>query len=102
MSRRPCLHDEGHVYHLYVIEVEDRERVQRRCANAASRPASTIRFRFICSRPTPISGSRRGAFRAPNAAPAGMLSLPMFAELTEEQIEFVVDALASCAAAVVA
>jgi len=88
------LHEEGHVYHLYVIEVEQRERV-----------ISALRERGVATGihyPIPIhmqpayselAGSR-GAFPQTERSAGRVLSLPMFAELTEEQIEYVVDALA--------
>jgi dTDP-4-amino-4,6-dideoxygalactose transaminase len=90
------LHDEGHVYHLYVIEVENRDHV-----------ASALRERGIATGihyPIPIHlqpayaelSLGRGAFPRTEQSAARILSLPMFPELTEEQIRLVVDALASC------
>lgn len=89
------LHDEGHVYHLYVVEVEQRERV-----------AAVLRDRGIATGihyPIPIHlqpayadlGLRRGAFPRTERSAARILSLPMFPELTEQQIDLVVDALAT-------
>jgi dTDP-4-amino-4,6-dideoxygalactose transaminase len=89
------LHDEGHVYHLYVIEVEQRERV---AAMLHERGVATgIHY------PIPIHlqpayadlGLRLGAFPRTERSAERVLSLPMFPELTAEQIELVVDALAS-------
>jgi dTDP-4-amino-4,6-dideoxygalactose transaminase len=90
------LNDEGHVYHLYVIEVENRDQV-----------AAALRERGIATGihyPIPIHlqpayadlGLSRGAFVRTERGAQRLLSLPMFAELSEEQISFVVDALASC------
>lgn len=96
------LHDEGHVYHLYVVEVENRDAVQ---ASLAQRGIATgIHY------PIPIHlqpayadlGFGPGSFpRAEQSAPR-LLSLPMFAELTGEQIDRVVEALASCRRTLVA
>ncbi|MBV9719543.1 MAG: DegT/DnrJ/EryC1/StrS family aminotransferase [Candidatus Eremiobacteraeota bacterium] len=96
------LHDEGHVYHLYVIEVENRDRI-----------ADTLRERGIASGihyPIPIHlqpayadlGLSRGAFERTERSADRLLSLPMFPELTPEQIDLVVDALASCRPSLVA
>jgi dTDP-4-amino-4,6-dideoxygalactose transaminase len=96
------LHDEGHVYHLYVIEVDHRERV-----------IATLRERGIQTGihyPVPIHlqpayadlGLSRGAFPRTERSAERVLSLPMFPELTEEQIDLVADALASSQPLVVA
>jgi dTDP-4-amino-4,6-dideoxygalactose transaminase len=96
------LHDEGHVYHLYVIEVERRDLVQ---ASLSERGISTgIHY------PIPIHlqpayaelGLGAGTFERTERSAGRLLSLPMFAELTDEQIDLVVDALASCRRLVVA
>jgi dTDP-4-amino-4,6-dideoxygalactose transaminase len=90
------LNDEGHVYHLYVIEVENRDRVQ-----------AALRERGVASGvhyPIPIHLQRayadlalgRGSFPQTERSASRVLSLPMFAELTDDQIVSVVDALASC------
>ncbi len=90
------LHEEGHVYHLYVIEVENRDRVQ---AGLSERGIATgIHY------PIPIHlqpayadlGLAPGSFERTERSAGRLLSLPMFAELTGEQIDAVVDALASC------
>jgi dTDP-4-amino-4,6-dideoxygalactose transaminase len=89
------LHDEGHVYHLYVIEVEQRDRV-----------AAALRERGIATGihyPIPIHmqpayadlGIARGAYPRTERSAERLLSLPMFAELTQEQIDLVAEALAS-------
>ncbi|HYL26909.1 MAG TPA: DegT/DnrJ/EryC1/StrS family aminotransferase, partial [Candidatus Nitrosotalea sp.] len=89
------LHDEGHVYHLYVIEVEGRERV-----------AAVLHERGIATGihyPIPIHLQPAyadlklgpGSFARTERSAERILSLPMFPELTERQIDLVVDALAS-------
>jgi dTDP-4-amino-4,6-dideoxygalactose transaminase len=94
----PCLSNEGHVYHLYVIEVEQREQV-----------AAKLRDRGVATGihyPIPIHlqpayadlGLSPGAFAQTERGAGRVLSLPMFPELTDEQIELVADALASSAA----
>ncbi|MBV8067600.1 MAG: DegT/DnrJ/EryC1/StrS family aminotransferase, partial [Candidatus Eremiobacteraeota bacterium] len=94
--------DEGHVYHLYVIEVEQRDRI-----------AAELRDRGIQTGihyPIPIHlqpayaelNLGAGSYPRTEAAAHRVLSLPMFPELTDEQIERVVDTLASSRSLVVA
>src|SRR5580700_5992047 len=96
------LAEESHGYHLYAIEVEHRERV-----------ATVLRERGIATGihyPIPIHlqpayaelGLSRGAFPRTERSAERVLSLPMFPELTGEQIELVADALASAQPLVVA
>lgn len=98
----PCLGERTHVYHLYVIEVEHRREV-----------AAALRERGIATGihyPIPIHlqpayadlGRGRGSFPRTERCADRVLSLPMFPELTEQQIEVVTDALASSQALVVA
>jgi dTDP-4-amino-4,6-dideoxygalactose transaminase len=77
------------VWHLYVIRVEQRDAFK---AHLASRGIATgIHY------PIPIHlqpaykdlGYERGDFPVTEAHAQGILSLPMYAELTREQIEFV-------------
>lgn len=98
----PRLSDEGHVYHLYVIEVERREHVM---ATLCERGVATgIHY------PIPIHlqpayaelGLGRGAFPDVERSAGRLLSLPMFPELTGEQIDLVVAALASAQSLAVA
>lgn len=90
------LGDEGHVYHLYVIEIENRDQV-----------AAALRERGIATGihyPIPIHlqpayadlGLGHGAFPRTERSAQRLLSLPMFPELTDEQIALVVDGLSSC------
>ncbi|HZV77356.1 MAG TPA: DegT/DnrJ/EryC1/StrS family aminotransferase [Candidatus Babeliales bacterium] len=96
------LRDDAHVYHLYVIEVEHRERV-----------IASLRERGIATGihyPIPIHlqpayadlDLNRGTFPRTERSAERVLSLPMFAELTQEQIELVVEALAGSQAVAVA
>ncbi|MBV8196621.1 MAG: DegT/DnrJ/EryC1/StrS family aminotransferase [Candidatus Eremiobacteraeota bacterium] len=87
------LTDEGHVYHLYVIEVEARPHVQRFLAECGI--ATGIHY------PVPIHlqeaytdlGLRAGSFPVTERSAPRILSLPMFPELREEQIDYVVSAI---------
>lgn len=89
--------DEGHVYHLYVVRVTDRERVMSELS--AQGIHTGIHY------PTPIHlqpayrelGLPAGTFPRTEAAAKTILSLPMFPELTRAQVERVVAALRACA-----
>jgi dTDP-4-amino-4,6-dideoxygalactose transaminase len=82
-----------HVYHLYVIETGERDALQQRLR------ARQIDTGIHYPVPTHLQdacaalGYKAGDFPATEAAAGRMLSLPMFAELTEEQIDYVCDAI---------
>jgi dTDP-3-amino-3,4,6-trideoxy-alpha-D-glucose transaminase len=85
--------DREHIYHLFVVEVDRRQQVQDRLRS--SQIDTGIHY------PVPIHlqeacaslGYRRGDFPVTEAAADRILSLPMYPELTEDQIEFVSDTL---------
>jgi len=92
------LSEEGHVFHLYVVEVDERDRV---AAELAGRGIQTgIHY------PVPIHlqpayadlRQGKGTFAIAEAAAARILSLPIYPELTDEQIACVVGALRAAAA----
>lgn len=92
--RRPSVAgDVEHVYHLYVIEVDERDRVRE--ALHALGVETGIHY------PVPIHlqkafaslGHRPGDFPVTEAAAQSVLSLPMFPELTEAQVADVAEAL---------
>jgi dTDP-4-amino-4,6-dideoxygalactose transaminase len=82
-----------HVYHLYVIQVRDRERVQAVLAEHGVQ--SGIHY------PNPIHlqkayahlGIKEGTFPVSENAAPHILSLPMFPEITREQQDTVLNAL---------
>ncbi|HTX60342.1 MAG TPA: DegT/DnrJ/EryC1/StrS family aminotransferase, partial [Verrucomicrobiae bacterium] len=84
---------EGHVYHLYVIELDDRDAARQALADEGI--ATGLHY------PIPIHlqpayaelGYARGDFPVTERAAGRILSLPMFPELTEAQIDRVVDGL---------
>ncbi|HYF91177.1 MAG TPA: DegT/DnrJ/EryC1/StrS family aminotransferase [Symbiobacteriaceae bacterium] len=86
--------DRTHVFHLYVVRVPDRDAVARRLQ--ACGVQTGIHY------PLPLHlqpayagepGFGLGAFPRAEAWAGELLSLPMFPELTPEQIEFVCEAL---------
>ena len=87
------LRDEGHVYHLYVTQVPDRDRVRERLAERGVQ--SGVHY------PIPIHlqpayrelAGLKGRFPRTEAAAERIVSLPMFPEMTEAHVDYVVDAL---------
>ena len=90
----PAEREQGrHVYHIYAVRVRERDAVQRRLAEAGI--ATGIHY------PIPVHlqkcfaelGYRRGAFPVAERLGDEELSLPMFPELTDSQIDEVCDGL---------
>ncbi|TQL42007.1 dTDP-4-amino-4,6-dideoxygalactose transaminase [Homoserinimonas aerilata] len=86
------------VWHLYVVQVEERERMLT--ALGAAGVGAGIHY------PTPLHlteayaglGHRRGEFPVAEAAAGRLLSLPMFPHLSAEQQEYAVDSIPKGAA----
>jgi dTDP-4-amino-4,6-dideoxygalactose transaminase len=82
-----------HVYHLYVIQVEDRDNVRTRLAGAGIETGLHY--------PTPLHlqhayaglGYEKGCFPVTERMSTRLLSLPMYPDLTGEQIEHVASVL---------
>ena len=82
-----------HVYHIYAIRVRQRAKVMRHLADKG--------IGYGIHYPVPIHlqeayrslGYGEGAFPKAERAAADLLSLPMFPELTPEQLEFVVQSV---------
>jgi len=92
----PKLNPEGtHVFHLYVIQHEDRDGLQAHLKEHGI--ATGIHY------PTALPflnaynylGHSKDDFPIAFSLPSRILSLPMFPELTQEQIEYVVDKIKS-------
>jgi dTDP-4-amino-4,6-dideoxygalactose transaminase len=85
--------DVEHIYHLYVIETPDRAalepRLKARQIQTGIHYPVPAHLQEACA---PL-GYKAGAFPVTEAAAPRLLSLPMFAELTEEQIDYVADAV---------
>lgn len=84
-----------HIYHLFVVQTDDRDHLQKALTDAGI--ATGIHY------PVPIHlqpaykdlGYERGSFPETERQAARVLSLPMFPELTDEQLTQVADALAA-------
>ena len=89
--RRPIGRE--HVYHVYAIQTPDRDRVQAELKDAG------VMTNIHYPRPVHLQkayadlGYKEGDFPVSEAFAAETLSVPMFPELTEEQVKFVVNAL---------
>jgi len=85
--------DGKHVYHQYTIKVKDRDAVKKRLDDA--KMSSMIYY------PVPLHlqaayqglGMKQGSLPVSEQAAHDVLSLPMYPELTEEQISTVSDAV---------
>jgi len=89
--------DEGHVYHLYVVEVADRTAIADRLAQRGVHTGIHYPIPIHLQPAYAELGLSKGRYPKTEAAAERILSLPMFPELTSEQIEYVVDALGAVA-----
>jgi dTDP-4-amino-4,6-dideoxygalactose transaminase len=84
-----------HAYHLYVVRLLERDR------DAVARELAARGVRAMVHYPVPIHlqkayadlGAGAGAFPAAEAAALTILSLPMFPEITQTQVEYIADSL---------
>jgi len=75
------------VYHLYVVRVEDRERLQRNLAAAGIATGIHYPIALHLAKPYEALGFHPGDFPLAEQAASQILSLPMFPGLTFEQQE---------------
>ncbi len=91
------LTDEGHVYHLYVVEVDDRAAVMQRLAELGVQSGIHYPIPIHLQKAYADLNVPRGSFPRTERKADRILSLPMFPEMTKEQIAFVVESLAMVA-----
>lgn len=84
-----------HVYHLYVIRVNDREALQKHLAQANVDTGIHYPVPLHLQRAYEKSGYKQGDFPITEKVASEILSLPMFPQLTREQQVRVVDAITS-------
>jgi dTDP-4-amino-4,6-dideoxygalactose transaminase len=89
--------DEGHVYHLYVTQVRDRSGVQQRLAERGVQTGIHYPIPIHLQAAYAELGLGPGSYPRTESAAQTILSLPMFPELTAEQIEYAVETLAQVA-----
>jgi dTDP-4-amino-4,6-dideoxygalactose transaminase len=86
-----------HIYHVYCIRTQDRDRL-----------AGELKDRGVATGmhyPTPVHlhsgivaalGTERGQFPEAERTAETLLSLPIYAEMTDSQVEYVTDAVVAC------
>jgi dTDP-4-amino-4,6-dideoxygalactose transaminase len=86
----------GHVYHLLVARVADRDRVQ---AELSDRGIQTgVHYPVPCHQQPPLRQFADGPMPAAEQAAGEILSLPMYPHMTPDQVDVVCDALAAVTA----
>jgi dTDP-3-amino-3,4,6-trideoxy-alpha-D-glucose transaminase len=82
-----------HIYHLYVIEVDQREMVEQRLRSRQIQTGIHYPVPAHLQEACGSLGYKAGTFPVTEAAASRILSLPMFAELTDAQIDYVAGAV---------
>jgi len=91
---RPAVgHDNTHVYHIYAVRVQDRDGVLQRMATRGVNCAIHYPVPIHLQKAYGFLGLRPGSFPVAERCAKEFLSLPMYPELTEEQVRFVVETL---------
>ena len=88
--------DNVHVYHIYGVRVQDRDGVLQRMAARGVNCAIHYPVPIHLQKAYAFLGLGPGSFPVAELCAKEFLSLPMYPELTEEQIRFVVDTLKEC------
>ncbi|MBV9925991.1 MAG: DegT/DnrJ/EryC1/StrS family aminotransferase [Acidobacteria bacterium] len=83
-----------HVYHLFVVQTDAREQLQRYLSAAGVQTGIHYPVPVHLQPAYAALGHREGDFPRAESQARRVLSLPMFAELTEHQLKYVADALA--------
>lgn len=81
------------VYHLYVVHLEDRDRVQAALTDAGIGTGLHYPIPIHLQDAYQALGYEEGAFPSSEWSASHLLSLPMFPELLDEQVDQVCDAL---------
>jgi dTDP-4-amino-4,6-dideoxygalactose transaminase len=83
-----------HVYHLFVIQTDRRDELQRYLSAAGVQTGIHYPVPVHLQPAYATLGHRKGDFPNAESQSERVLSLPMFAELSERQLKYVADALA--------
>lgn len=81
------------VYHLYVVQVPERDRVRARLADMGIQTGIHYPIPLHLQQAYRYLGYRQGAFPVTETAAPRLLSLPIFPEITDEQVDYVADCL---------
>jgi|SRR5579863_9433402 len=82
-----------HIFHLYMVQVENRAEVQKILAERGISTGIHYPIPIHLQEASTSLGYRQGDFPATERAAERILSLPMYAELTESQCEYVAENL---------
>ena len=93
-----CRNDVEPVYHLYVVTVDDRDGVREELGGAGIESGIHYPIPLHLQPAYAHLGYEKGDFPAAEALADRILSLPMFPEITSEQIEYVTANLAAATA----
>jgi len=81
------------VYHLYVVKIQDRDKIQKTLADKGIATGLHYPIPLHLQEAYKHLGYKKGDFPVTELHAERLLSLPMFPELTKEQIEYVVNEL---------
>ncbi|HVG33501.1 MAG TPA: DegT/DnrJ/EryC1/StrS family aminotransferase, partial [Pyrinomonadaceae bacterium] len=82
-----------HIYHLYVIQTDEREHLQQSLSKAGVQTGIHYPVPVHLQPAYRLLGHKPGDFPEAERQAARVLSLPMFPELTDEQLNFVAEAI---------
>lgn len=89
----PCPDDGRHVYHVYAVQLDDRDAARRRLAEAGIGTGAHYPVPVHLQPAYADLGYRRGDFPVAERLAARTLSLPMYPELSADQIARVAEVL---------
>ena len=82
-----------HVYHLYVIRVNDRDRLQKYLKEKGIATGIHYPVPIHLQKAYQLRGGKKGEFPISEKYAPQLLSLPMYPQLSEEKIQFIVNAI---------
>jgi len=88
-------YDSYHVFHLYVIESEKRDKLQQYLKDRGIETIIHYPVPIHLQKPYRLQGYKKGMFPVTEEKSRRILSLPMFPELTEREIEYVCKSISS-------
>src|SRR6185295_15415101 len=97
--KTPIEHDgDRHVYHLFIIEVEDRDRFQQQLKEQGIPTAVYYPQPLHMNEPLKHLGYKLGDFPVSENASERTISIPFYPEISDEQIDRVVNVVSEAIA----